>query len=291
MNSRHNYQYEMSISEESVTLINAKIFSALTGGLESVLIRLSDEIAKESNLSRERVFDIWNKIVPDCQTDFSIAIKNEVKLKEQEEKKHKKREEDKSAVKCEYKYGEKASKPNQLCGDPCKGNKKALDGKNYCAKHLRQVDSKKKCVFVYGSKAANPGTECGARIGRKSGEFDVDGEYEGKSYKGCLLCQKHQRQVIEALYKKKKQCTHIAGKNSKTPGKRCTSICKSGTLCAAHAKTGKKTAEKSNKKDVRKTLKKGKVPEPKAEEESADESEVPEEESDVSEESEASDSE
>lgn len=249
---------ESTISQESVSLLSQKIFTAAVTRLESLFIKLSEEISKETSLSGERIFELWNKISPDCQVDFNLAIKNEMKVKEQEEKKHKKREEEKDLPTCEYQYGPNATKANQLCGEPCK-DKLASDGKNYCSRHLRQVDSKKRCVFVYGPKAINPGTECQARVAKKTEEFTLDGTYEGRTYKGCWMCQKHQKQVTKAISKKEKQCTYISGKNSKNPGTRCKSICKSGDLCTAHANTKKakaRTAEE-NKQNIRKELKKG----------------------------------
>jgi hypothetical protein len=266
-----------AISQDSVSILSGKMFVAAVSRLESLFFRLSEEVSKESGLSKEKVFDIWNKISPDCQVDFKTATEHEMKAKDQEEKKHKKREDGKGSIACQYQYGPNAAKANQFCNDPCKNDKPAADGKHYCTRHLRQKESNRQCVFVYGSKASNPGTECQARITKKAEEFSLDGTYEGKSYKGCYLCKKHQTQVTKAIDKKEKQCTHVTGSASKNPGTRCTALCKSGVLCPTHTNTKKakeKTAVK-DKEDKRKTLKKGAIaPKPEETESSEDESEV-----------------
>lgn len=223
------------LSKESIQGFSEHVFDIATAKLESLLILFCKEIVAESGMSPDDIFSKWNKISPDFQVSLKAAEDREHKIKLQEEKKHKPKDtENKGSATCQYKYGPLATKANQLCGENCKTDEPAADGKTYCSRHLKQLTSKHTCCFVYGQKSNKAGEECGSRVAKKSEAFDLEGLYEGKVYKGSWMCKKHTDQVSKALSKHKD--ASVKKKSAKS-----------------------KKSKKENESKTKKDIKKGKV--------------------------------
>jgi len=247
----------LSVSTAWTDALSASMVGLAKAKLEEVLMRFTEVVATDCKVERSILCSIWSRVAPDCAMDLKAAIEKETKKKEAEVKKLQKKEEEKNGPGCEYVYGPKAKKANQPCGEFCKDDTVAEDGKVYCNKHKKQVGSKHTCCFVFGPKASNHGEECGARITKDVEPFNREGEYEDHDYEGKWICKKHTEQVNKALDRKDNQCTHEYGEKSKNAGERCTSLAKEGGKCAKHQGGKKEKSDTTAEKDKRKAAKKG----------------------------------
>ena len=122
-----------TLSTAWLEAMNTCLVNATKGKFEELLLHFTQEVATELKVDRERLCAIWNRVAPDCEMNLKASIERETREKEAEIRKHKRMEERKAGPKCQYPYGPKSKKPDQLCGDWCKIGTPGSDGKDTAA--------------------------------------------------------------------------------------------------------------------------------------------------------------
>jgi len=201
-------------------------------------------VAERHNIPRKALYDVWNEVSPDYCVDVNLVLEKERKRKEDAIKQIKKKQKEAELPKCEYVFGKKSKeKAGKACGGPCKDDPDS-EGKHYCPKHKKHMDSKHTCEFVFGKRSKQAGEICGCRVNKDASPCDIEEEYNEESYDGKWLCKKHFTQVKKNSDKMKApKCTY----ETKT-GNECKMRALDGEdFCKKHMPKPKKTKSQPKK--------------------------------------------
>lgn len=251
---------------------SAVISNSINTLLDKVLVifaqRLMTKIKEtyDIEISADTINSAWKEVAP----EYDIDIKRSIELEHvKREASLKKLEKKSGGLQCNWVFGKRSKeRSNQPCPEVCKEDSVGSDGKHYCSKHLKMVNSRHACEYELKS-GEHAGELCGKNVLGKDGSephtfqgvekktedgIEMDTVYHDTDYAGKWICGKHTSQLNEGISKgEHPQCKHIFTKckDEEKNDTQCTSRATKDGFCGKHSKN-KKSKEDGEKKNQRK---------------------------------------